>query len=246
MKKLEKELKEYKMLMRSIPAPVFALFVVGVVVMNLLANKGFNITTWLVADCGILLSGIAFMTLDVIVKRFGAKASFQVTVVASLINLLMCGVFFLASCIHGAWGESYVPGYEAIINTALDNTIGGTWYVLLGSTIAFLVSSAVNGVTNVAIGKVFSKTSFGHFAIRSFVSTMVGQFTDNFTFAMLVSRLFFGWTLRECVICSLVGALLELFMEVFFSPIGYKLVRIWEKEDVGKEYLDYVKASALE
>ena len=34
------------------------------------------------------------------------------------------------------------------------------------------------------------------------------------------------------------GAVAELLCEVFLSPVGYKVVRGWERENVGAEYLE--------
>ena len=36
--------------------------------------------------------------------------------------------------------------------------------------------------------------------------------------------------------CSLLGAVLELIMEVIFSPIGYIVLKRWNREGVGAEY----------
>ena len=44
--------------------------------------------------------------------------------------------------------------------------------------------------------------------------------------------------------CSAIGAGFELLGEVFFSGLGYKVVRQWEKERVGQEYIEYKKANA--
>jgi hypothetical protein len=41
--------------------------------------------------------------------------------------------------------------------------------------------------------------------------------------------------------CALTGAVAELIMEIVFSPIGYRITRRWQKEAVGKEYLDFVR-----
>jgi hypothetical protein len=38
--------------------------------------------------------------------------------------------------VPGVWGESFVPGSEDLLNQALNNTFGGTWFILLGSSIA--------------------------------------------------------------------------------------------------------------
>ena len=60
---------------------------------------------------------------------------------------------------------------------------------------------------------------------------------------MLFSPIFwdgFSWTFVQCVMCALTGALLELIMEVIFSPIGYKVLKKWREQNVGKKYLDLI------
>ena len=115
-------------------------------------------------------------------------------------------------------------GSEAVINTALDNTFSGTWFVILGSSIAFLVSAVINNFLNYGIGQALRrKDGFGVFALRSYVSTFIGQFCDNLVFALIVSRNFFGWTTLQCFTCALTGAVMELLFEVFFSPLGYRM-----------------------
>jgi uncharacterized PurR-regulated membrane protein YhhQ (DUF165 family) len=73
---------------------------------------------------------------------------------------------------------------------------------------------------------------------------MVGQFVDNFVFATIVSHTFFGWTWAQVVMCSLTGALVELACEVFLSPVGFRVVRSWEREGVGEDYLRLHAAEA--
>ena len=94
-----------------------------------------------------------------------------------------------------------------------------------------------------AAGTLFSEAlkygGYKAFAVRSFVSTGIGQFVDNLTFALIVSYHFFGWSAAQVLVCSLTGAAAELLCEVIFSPVGYKVCRQWEEENVGKQYLDY-------
>lgn len=243
MKQIKKFFEEVKLLERSIPGFVTALFVISVVVMNLLANKSIDTKLdWLALDCGIIFSWAIFLVMDIITKRFGPRAATILSVVAMLFNLFIALMLFIAGLIPGFWGESFVDVGGDIINIALDNTISGTWYVLLGSSIAFLVSAIVNNVINYLIGKAFNnKSSFVVFALRSYVSTFIGQFIDNLTFAFIVSHVFFGWTTLQCFTCAFTGAIVELLFEVIFSPIGYKIVKKWEKEDVGKDYLNYIE-----
>ena len=61
MKTIEKEIKEFKLVLRSIPATVVTLFVVSVICMNLLANKTLLRLDWIALDGGILISWLSFM-----------------------------------------------------------------------------------------------------------------------------------------------------------------------------------------
>ena len=99
------------------------------------------------------------------------------------------------------------------------------------------------------IGKLFKKNPDGKLAFitRSYISTFIGQFFDNLIFAMLTFMLFapifwdgFHWTFIQCVTCSLIGAALELVLEVVFSPFGYWVCKNWRKQEIGKQYFAYV------
>ena len=235
----KREIKEIKILLRCIPQTVLTLFVVSVICMNLLANKTLLQLDWIALDGGILISWLSFMCMDVITKHFGPKASNRVILLAVIINLLTCLIFFVASAI-----PSNASDY-----TAFDSIFGGTWFILLGSTVAFLASGGINNVLNWIIGKSFKKNPDGKlaFAVRSYVSTFIGQFLDNFIFSVIVFVLFapifwngFCWSVLQCATCALTGALVELLMEIIFSPLGYKITKKWKREAVGKEYLDFI------
>jgi len=234
-----RELKETEILFRSIPAPTVTLFVVSVICMNLLANKTLLKLDWIALDGGILISWLSFMCMDVITKHFGPKASNKTSVLASLINLLTCIIFFIASLIPSN-AEDY---------SAFDSIFGGTWFILLGSTVAFLSSACINNFLNWWIGKIFRKNPDGKmaYAVQSYVSTFVGQFFDNFIFSVIVFVFFapifwngFSWTVLQCAMCALTGAVAELIMEIAFSPFGYRLVKKWKQNGVGKEYIEYI------
>ena len=240
---LRRELEDYKSLFRNIPSIVVALFFLSVVAMNLLANKELFSTPWLALDCGFTLSWISFLLMDMVCKRFGAKAAMKLSIAALVVNLCVCGLFYLLSLTPGHWGEYYSyldsdPASAQAANQALNRTVGGSWYVVLGSALAMLVSSLVNSVSNHLIAKHLKHNNFGSFALRSFSSTALAQFVDNLIFATVVSHVFFGWTWTQVIVCSLTGALMELLCEVVFSPLGYRMARAWEEEKVGQDYLD--------
>ena len=247
---------ELKLLFRSVPSLTVSVFIIATISMNLLANKSISLpVSWLALDCGIIVSWIIFLCMDIITRQFGPRAATLVSLIAIFVNLGMCAIFFIGSRIPGVWGESYVDGAEQVINTALDRTFGGTWYILLGSSIAFFVSALVNNFSNWYIGVLLRRRAEGrqrpgdgflNFACRSWISTGVGQFIDNLTFALIVSRHFFGWTYLQCFTCALTGAAAELLFEVVFSPIGYRICRRWKKERVGEAYLKAYAPELLE
>lgn len=237
---LKNERKETSILLRSIPSTVVSLFVVSVICMNLLANKTLVQTQWIALDGGILISWLSFMCMDIITKHFGPKASNKVAILASAINLLTCLIFYIASAIPS----------NAADYSALNEILGGTWFILLGSTVAFISSALINNFLNWSIGKAFQNNPDGKlaFAAQTYISTFIGQFMDNFIFAIIVFVGFapifwdgFHWTILQCAMCSLTGAVAELIMEIIFSPIGYKIVKKWKKHNVGQEYLSYIE-----
>ena len=237
---IKKEWHEFKVLMKNIPSLVVVLFIMSVFAMNLLANKSINLPwDWLALDCGIIVSWFAFFTMDILTKHYGPKAATQITILAIAINLFFCLLLFLGSLIPGMWGEAFVDGNENLINGALNATFGGTWYVVLGSTLAFLTSAIVNNFSNFGIGKLFKKNpdSMTAYILRSYVSTAIGQFVDNLTFALIVSHFFFGWSILQCVTCALTGMVVELLCEVIFFYPGFAITKKWKKNAVGAEYL---------
>lgn len=242
---IAREAEDTKMLFKNTPALVMVLFVLSVVMMNLLANKELLNIGWLALDCGFTLSWLSFLAMDMFTKRFGPKAAIKLSLLAVVINLAFSVMLFLISLVPGNWGEFYT--YEdTLVNDVLDRTIGGTWYVVLGSMTAFAVASIVNAFVNYSIGKTLKSKSFRAFAIRSYVSTAVGQFIDNLIFALLVSHVFFGWSMTQVITCSIAGAIMELLSEVIFSPIGYRVSKRWEEENVGQSYLEFASTKEVD
>ena len=227
------------MLLRCIPSVVVTLFVVSVISMNLLANKTLLQLDWIALAGGILISWLSFMCMDIITKNFGPKASNKISILAAGINLMTCLIFYVASII-----PSNANDYRA-----LNGILGGTWFILLGSTVAFLSSAVINNVLNWGIGKAFRKNPDGKaaYAARTYISTFIGQFLDNFIFSVIVFVGFapifwngFHWTVLQCAMCALTGAAAELIMEILFSPVGYRIVTKWKNNAVGREYLEYI------
>ncbi len=246
MEKIKKFFEEYRLLLRSVPSVIVCFFVLSVFTMNLLANKSIDLgVDWLALDCGIIVSWAAFLCMDILTKHYGPKAATMISVFSIAVNLLACLAMFVASVIAGTWGAYYDFGELPILNEALDSTFGGTWYVVLGSTAAFISSAVINNFANWGIGKAFRKKpdGFGAYICRAYISTAIAQFADNMIFALIVSHFFFGWTIIQCLTCAATGMLAELICEAVFSPLGYAVCRHWQKEGVGKNYFDYIESA---
>lgn len=247
MKYLRSELKDYRILLRNVPSMVISVFILSVVCMNLVAGKELFSSKYFCINCGLALSWISFLCMDCICKRFGAKASIKVSLLAMFVNVVTVGIFWMLSMTPGRWAAYYSASDPAVgeyINAGLNSTFGSAWYVVLGSAIAMLLSSVVNAVLNELIGKKVDKGGYSGFAVRSFISTAVGQWVDNFVFSALVSHVFFGWNWTQVLICSTTSMVIELIAEAVFSPVGYKISKGWEKEGIGVEYLNAAAGKA--
>ena len=127
-----------------------------------MANKELVSYKYLALDCGFAFSWIMFLCMDIICKRWGARASVKVSVFALLVNLAVCLSFAILSRTPGMWGEFYSTGLTEV-NDSLNSTFGGSWYIVLGSSTAMLVSAICNSIINTFIGKRLKKDNFVSF-----------------------------------------------------------------------------------
>ncbi|MCR5795557.1 MAG: VUT family protein [Solobacterium sp.] len=247
MRFIRNTLEEYKDLLRSVPSMVIAVFVLSVVLMNLLAGRELYRSDYFCLNTGLALSWISFLCMDCICKRFGAKAAARISVLAIAVNMVCAVLFSLLMMTPGRWAAYYSSGDPAVgemITAGIDATFSGAWYVVAGSSAAMFAASLVNGTLNQFVGKRADKGDFSGFAARSLVSTCIAQFVDNFVFSALVSHVFFGWTWMQVLICSFTSMLIELAFEAVFTPVGYRISKGWEREQVGQLYLDRLAQAA--
>lgn len=241
--------KDWKLMLRSVPSLIVTLFCVSVVIMNLMAGKTIVITdpSRFGVTGGILISWIPFLCMDILNRSYGARVATKINILALGINLLCVGVFELVARIQ--------VGGDPEFYTAFNSTFKQTWQILLASSIAFLLSGVFNNVINAGIAKFFKHDPNGKKAYyaRSYGSTILAQFIDNFVFTSLAFLVFFklsvgssfGWTWWTVLGSATFNAILELVMEMIFSPFGYKVCKKWEEENIGKEYLEFVEANRI-
>ena len=154
--KIKALLEEVEILTNNVPSLWVSFFFLSVVGMNLLANKSIRMNVdWLALDTAFLFSWLSFLTNDVITKRFGPRAANIISIIALLANLLFAFIFWLVSVIPGDWSNSKDENNNTIdaINDAFDKSFGGTWFIIVGSSAAFLSSAILNNMLNWSIGK---------------------------------------------------------------------------------------------
>lgn len=233
--KIKSLVEDYKVLLRNVPALVTVVFVIGTFAMNAAAAKLVANVGVVACTGGIFLSWLPFLCMDTISKHFGARASILLNILSSVFNILI--TIFLAIVAAIPTEQDY---------SAFNSVYSAVWFIVLSSNVAFILSGVVNSLLNVTIGKLFkNRTSAKEFFARSAISTFVGQVVDNFLFMWLLYGVFapIYWGMESmsvwtCLGTGVLGGLLELLCELILAPVGYKIVKKWERERIGQEYID--------
>lgn len=238
---LGNEVKVSQVLFRNVPGIVLSLFLLSTVLMNLLASVALVNTSWIALDAGIFVSFVGFFLLDMIVKRFGAKAAIRVTVLGFIINLAVAGLLTLVAVIANASGQYYPLADYATLTQ---------WWIIGASAAAYLVSGIANSLIHELILKRFKKNKEGivAHATSAWVSTFFGQMFDNLLFGLLFTfpaSMIGLWGMEPMSLLGLVGfalagGIVELLCQVLFTSYGYKVAEGWRAKGVGQEYLDLV------
>ena len=235
MKQIKKVVADYKLLLQNVPTGMTLFFVVSTLLMNLAASKiifnAFNVAV----TGGFILSWAPFLAMDTVTKRFGARASIMLNILSAAFNVFAVIFLWIVAAVPT---ETPYPEFNYIYS--------GVWFIVVSSTLAFIISGVVNSLINAAIGKLFqNKTSAIEFYSRSYVSTFVGQAIDNFLFIfgvyVLAAPKFWGlepMPILTCLGTAIVGGLFELIAEIVLSPAGFKIVKNWEEANVGHDYIE--------
>ena len=242
---MKKFLKSYVDAFKSVPAWLIALSVVTTVLMNLLANKTlYSDGVYLSIDCGLMVSWVMFLVMDIATQRYGGKASFAITIFDVLVALAMSGIMVGVAAIPESPVSGWFMGDEAA--GSLNGLIGNNYLVILTSLFAFICSSGVDILSNVTIGRLFdklkafegegNKRTFKGFIIyffRAYGSTFLSQLTDNLVFQSIAYPLLFTIPCSPLSIFlgATLAAVVELVAEFAFAPVGY-LAITKKKEEV--------------
>lgn len=194
-----------------------ALNITCLLISNIITIKTINIVG-LVFTAGDILFPITYILNDVFTEVYGYNKSRFVIWISFFCNLLMIIVFQITIAL---------PSSEAFeFQSDLENILGNTPRVLLASFISFLVGNFANAI---ALSKIKVKTNGKYLALRTIVSTLIGEGLDTIIFVPIV---FFGTLdIKTMLFLMFDMYILKVLIEVVFTPITYKVVGFVKKKE---------------
>ena len=186
--------------------------------MNVFAAKTVCRFGFLAIDAGIAVSWIPYAIGDIEAWRNGGesawKSAFQGLTVAFAATIAIHAMVAMP----GEWEPTLEPHREAI-----STLFAMSQSAVLMSFIALAAGVFINAAVHFAMRRL--DRGFVAFGARAMASTLLAQTTENMAFAMLYSIPVCKWTLAQAAGASILGALLELAVELAILPIIYRVAR---------------------
>ena len=200
---------------------ITALFVAILLISNVASSK---ITTigFLTFDAGTILFPLSYIIGDMLTEVYGYSRARRAIWIGLLCNVIMAVTFMIVAVLPPAADWPHQPAYEAIL--------GWTPRIVLASIIAYFIGEFLNSFMLARL-KVMTKGK--HLWMRTIGSTLVGQLLDTLIFVVIA----FWGLLPTPVLISIIisNYIFKVAIEVFFTPITYKVVNLLKK----KEHEDY-------
>jgi uncharacterized integral membrane protein (TIGR00697 family) len=170
----------------------------------------------LVVPAAVLAFPITYILSDVFSEVYGYRVSRLTAWYAFGANLLMVVFFKLAVFMPGA------PFWSPEAQKAFEETLDGTWRILIASLTAYMIGDFIN---DVIFKKMKEKQGERHFGVRAIVSSMAGEAIDSFVFITIA---FWGTPLFSyAVIPSQWG--IKILYEIILLPVTILVVRKLKK-----------------
>lgn len=192
-----------------------AAYSVFIVMQNLFEMKTLGTEAFAFGGGGGLLSWATFMIIDISTELFGKKDTIRIYTFAGIINLFMVVIAQIIIALPGVYPEQN-EAFRLIFSNGIRTA--------LSSFAAFWIGNYVNMWIMIKL-KEAAKGSESKllFFMRAVVSTILGQFVDNFTFATLafapVGVSAFEMTWRDILTSSCFGTFMETLNESIFVPL---------------------------
>lgn len=191
-----------------------AVYSVFTVMQNLFEMKTLGTEAFAFGGAGGLLSWATFMIIDITTELFGKKDTIKLYTFAGIINLF---IVVLAQVIIA------LPGVYPDQNQAFELIFSNGVRTALASFSAFWIGNFINMTIMIKMKEMAKdKDSKWLLFIRAIVSTIFGQFVDNFTFATLafapIGLSAFEMEWKHIFTSSCFGTFIETLNESLFVP----------------------------
>ena len=202
---------------------ITALFVAILLISNVASSK---ITTigFLTFDAGTILFPLSYIIGDMLTEVYGYSRARRAIWIGLLCNVIMAATFMVVSVLPPAADWPNQSAYEAIL--------GWTPRIVLASIVAYFIGEFLNSFILARL-KIITKGKY--LWTRTIGSTLVGQLLDTLIFVFIA----FWGILPAPVLISIIisNYIFKVAVEVFFTPITYKIVNKLKKAE-HEDYYD--------
>ena len=204
-----KQLKKYEVMMYFM-----AVYAVFTVVQNLFEMKTLGTEAFAFGGGGGLLSWATFMIIDISTELFGKKDTIKLYTFAGVMNLFIVTLAQIINALPGVY-----PDQNEAFNLIFSNGVRTAF----ASFAAFWIGNFINMTIMIKMKEMCKdKDSKFLLFIRAIISTIFGQFVDNFAFATLafapigISAFEMEW--KHIFTSSCFGTFMETVNESIFVP----------------------------
>lgn len=202
---------------------IFGVYMACVSLANILAVKTFGSDTMSITSGGTLLSWVVFSCIDIIAEVWGKKQAIKTYLFGAIVNLAFTGI---------SWIGILLPSSNEFVSSAYKTILGTGWRICICSVTAFLLGNYINVHV---LTKIKEKEETGlakqrGFTFRAIMSTIVGQFVDNFLFYGLAFAPIgiagtIEYTWMQILQIGLCTTVLETVLEYALCPLFSRIVK---------------------
>lgn len=196
---------------------LFGINITFLLISNIITVKTINVFG-LIFTAADMLFPITYILNDIFTEVYGFNKAKLVIWLSFFCNLVMVTIFGVSI---------WLPADESFtLQNDFVNILGSTPRILIASFISFLVGNFTNAMV---LSKIKIKTKGKYLALRTIVSTLIGEGLDTILFVPIV---FMGvLNIQEILSLILNIYVLKVLVEVVLTPITYKVVKLIKKNE---------------
>jgi len=194
-----------------------AMFVAVLLISNIASTK--ILTLWkFTFDGGTILFPLSYIFGDILTEVYGFKRSRRVIWLGFFSALLMSLILYVVQILPPASDWNNQQAFESVL--------GFVPRIVIASMIAYFIGEFSNSIT-LSVLKIKTKGRF--LWMRTIFSTIIGEGVDTIVFCMIA---FYG-TLPGNVLWVIIlsNYIFKCSVEIFLTPVTYKIVNFLKKKD---------------